>query len=372
MKTDSRIKRGFVEAVAAAFVVAVLAGCGGKRTDDAALPVVQRENTPPTVGYIVLKPGDFADEILSNGTLASYREAEVKWKATEEIVRVFVKDGDRVAKGQVLAQLDKTDAEAGVQRSRDEMVKAMLDMQDFLIGQGYQLSDTSNIPAKIRDVAQLKSGYRSAVLSHKAAMTVLGNTTLRAPISGVIANISAKEHNGAAAGEMFCKILDNSSMKATFPLMEDELHSVPKGTIVEVALVSNEKETRTGKVETINPVVNSDGLANATAVIKSVPRNWFDGMKVSVRIQKMKPSMLVVPKSAVVIRDGKHVAFTIRGGKAYWNYVTIGMENSRENTKETGLSSGDRVIVAGNNYLAHLSQIITGRNASVPQSGSGK
>ena len=372
MKTDSRIKRGFVEAVAAAFVVAVLAGCGGKRTDDAALPVVQRENTPPTVGYIVLKPGDFADEILSNGTLASCREAEVKWKATEEIVRVFVKDGDRVAKGQVLAQLDKTDAEAGVQRSRDEMAKAMLDMQDFLIGQGYQLSDTSNIPAKIRDVAQLKSGYRSAVLSHKAAMTVLGNTTLRAPISGVIANISAKEHNGAAAGEMFCKILDNSSMKATFPLMEDELHSVPKGTRVEVALVSNEKETRTGKVETINPVVNSDGLANATAVIKSVPRNWFDGMKVSVRIQKMKPSMLVVPKSAVVIRDGKHVAFTIRGGKAYWNYVTIGMENSREYTIETGLSSGDSVIVAGNNYLAHLSQIITGRNAGVPQSGSGK
>ena len=66
----------------------------------------------------------------------------------------------------------------------------------------------------------------------------------------------------------------------------------------------------------------------------------------------------VVPKTAVVLRTGKQVVFTVVDGKAVWNYVQTGLENATEYTV-TGetLKEGDPVIVTGNINLAHESPV---------------
>ncbi|MDD4032931.1 MAG: hypothetical protein PHS48_06780 [Bacteroidales bacterium] len=50
--------------------------------------------------------------------------------------------------------------------------------------------------------------------------------------------------------------------------------------------------------------------------------------------------------------------FTLVDGKAFWNYVTTGLENATEYTIEEGLKPGDQVIVSGNINLAHESPVI--------------
>jgi Na+-driven multidrug efflux pump len=62
---------------------------------------------------------------------------------------------------------------------------------------------------------------------------------------------------------------------------------------------------------------------------------------------------LVVPKSAVVLRSGKQVVFTLTEDKAYWNYVHTGLENADSYTIIDGLKEGDIVITSGNINLAH-------------------
>ena len=66
----------------------------------------------------------------------------------------------------------------------------------------------------------------------------------------------------------------------------------------------------------------------------------------------------VVPKTAVVLRTGKQVVFTVVDGKAVWNYVQTGLENATEYTV-TGetLKEGDLIIVTGNINLAHESPV---------------
>lgn len=58
--------------------LAATAGCGGKKDGGKDIPVQRQEEERPTVEYIVLKPSEFADEVLSNGVLASARKAVVK------------------------------------------------------------------------------------------------------------------------------------------------------------------------------------------------------------------------------------------------------------------------------------------------------
>lgn len=349
--------------------LAATAGCGGKKDGGKDIPVQRQEEERPTVEYIVLKPSEFADEVLSNGVLSSARKAVVKWKATGMITRVMVKGGDHVAAGQTLATQDRTEAETALQRARDDRARAVLEMQDFLIGQGYRLADSAKVPKKIRDIAMLKSGYRTAELSLRTAEREIANTSLKAPIAGVVANLTTMAHNTATAGEELCTILDNSRLQVDFPLMEGEATAARRGTPVEVSPLAAEADdtpTASGRIEEVNPVVGQDGLVNAVASLSAKrPEGWIDGMKVNVKIRKMRGNMLVVPKSAVVVRDGKQVVFTIHeGGYAYWNYVSIGLENSDSYTIVSGLESGDSVVVAGNERLAHLAKIIIGKDRS--------
>ena len=80
----------------------------------------------------------------------------------------------------------------------------------------------------------------------------------------------------------------------------------------------------------------------------------FDGMNVRVTVKRRVPGQLVVPKTAVVLRSGRQVVFTLREGKAQWNYVQTGLENMTEYTVTgDGLEEGAQVIVTGNVNLAH-------------------
>ena len=51
-------------------------------------------------------------------------------------------------------------------------------------------------------------------------------------------------------------------------------------------------------------------------------------MNVRVSVQRSLGKQLVVPKTAVVLRSGKQVVFTLVDGHAYWNYVRTGLENA--------------------------------------------
>ncbi len=62
---------------------------------------------------------------------------------------------------------------------------------------------------------------------------------------------------------------------------------------------------------------------------------------------------LVIPKSAVVLRSGRQVVFTLDGDKAMWHYVTTGLENLDQYTVTDGLAPGMTVITSGNINLAH-------------------
>lgn len=81
-------------------------------------------------------------------------------------------------------------------------------------------------------------------------------------------------------------------------------------------------------------------------------------MNVRIIVENSLSNMLVVPKDAVVERDGYHVVFIYRNGRAVWTYVDIAYSNLTSyaiigcKKKETEIHDGDIIITSGNLNLA--------------------
>ena len=140
-------------------------------------------------------------------------------------------------------------------------------------------------------------------------------------------------------------------------MLENELPLVKAGDRVEVTPYSDAVSHYVGRVVEINPLVDEKGMVRVKAEVDGKGR-LFSGMNVRVSVHRSLGRQLVIPKSAVVLRSGKQVAFTLENGKAMWNYVHTSLENSDCYSLAEGLEEGDTVIVTGNVNLAHESPVV--------------
>ena len=305
-----------------------------------------------------VKKEAFGEELESNGTLEAIRKADLIWEINGNVSNVYVQNGQKVTQGQVLAELDKSDLEDEKQQAINTKEKAYIDYQDYLIGQGYNIQEIENIPEKIAQIGKIRSGYQHAEYTYKLIQKQLEKARIRAPFDGLLANINAAPGQKINSGTSFGLLLDTHNMTVSFPILEQEMEFIKKGRDISVFLSTNKQSTAKGFILSINPIVNDKGMIFIKATIPNPPSNWYEGMKVGILIHKIKEPKIVVPKNAVVLRDGKHVVFTYKHGRADWNYVTLGAEHSSSYVIEKGLEIGDSIIVSNTTYLAHFTPVI--------------
>ena len=104
------------------------------------------------------------------------------------------------------------------------------------------------------------------------------------------------------------------------------------------------------------------------AVTAQVPGadELMDGMNVRITVENSVPNQMVVPKSAVVIRDNMEVLFRIdpETGHSLWTYVNVLMSNTTEHVVEANkdrgaeLNVGDRIITSGNLNLGDDAEVV--------------
>lgn len=337
----------------------MMAACSAsseKSSSQESLSTVLQEVTNE-VSVMPLKKQLFQNEVVSNGKVSAAAYSDLYFASNERIARIYVQNGDRVCRGQKLAELDRFTLQNDLTQAANSLEKARLDLKDVLIGQGYIPDSMSAVPDDVMRVALIRSGYAQNEAAYEKARYQMDRAVLVSPYDGVVANLFSKENNPAETGKAFCRVIATDSMEVDFTLMEGELYAVHKGDAVKIAAYAGDGEEYTGRVTEINPLVESDGMVQAKARVNGSPR-LYEGMNVRVRIQQAFGQELVVPKSAVVLRSGRQVVFTLEDGLAIWNYIQTGKENLDEYTITEGLEEGDTVIVSGNVNLAHESPVV--------------
>lgn len=314
------------------------------------------------VNIIVLEDTDFKEELVSNGKLKALRKSILTFKISGELEYLAVRNGEFVKEGQVIARLQQFEVRQELEKAQIQFDQASIEMKDELLMKGYTTNDLSDIPEEVIKTAAIRTGLTTAENQLKTAQHNLEATVLKAPFSGKIANLKCKVFEQVSPGDDFCLLIDDSVFEVEFSVLETELQEVRIGKDVKIVPFALDTLVN-GKVSEKNPVVAETGLLNVKALIRN-PGFLIEGMNVKVFVESIVPHQLVVPKSAVVLRQNQEVLFKYTGGMAFWTYVMTTHENSNSYAviaqpgKGGALSAGDTVIISGNLNLAHESNVV--------------
>jgi membrane fusion protein, multidrug efflux system len=346
-----------------ALLIFFLYTCGSKTTESTANSEKRQytEQKNP-VSVIVLQKGPFRKELVNNGKLIALRKTDLQFRVGEQLEKLSFKNGDYVKAGQVIARLAPFTFGQQLGNAELQLKRTRMEMQNLLIGQGYTTLDTTKILPKIYEIAYVKSGYAEAFQSLQTAKFNFESSKLVAPFGGALANIEKKLYDQVMAGTTFCTLIDDSEFEVKFRIVESEVQDIHLNDEVQISPFSN-KKMYLGQISEINPVIDENGMVLVKALVKN-QGELMDGMNVKVIIGKGIPDQLVVPKSAVLLRDNQEVLFKYtKDGVAYWTYIQTLAENTTSYSvianpdKGATLAPGDTIIISGNLNLAHESKV---------------
>lgn len=341
---------------AALIVVSALNSSCRQKTNAEEEKMVNAESIPTDVyvDTIKLHRQTFHRQLICNGKLRAIEKCELAFTDGGIVKGVYVHNGCRVAKGQLIAKTDGGDATLEVEKATKQLEKAKVDLADRLIGLGYD-GISANVPADVMHRAKVASGYYLAQYQLQSARNSMDKCALVAPFAGRIADLENKRNQRL---DKLCTVINDTQLDVEFSVLEAEIKNIHKGQKVIVSPFVDETAQYAGTVTNINPTVSEKGLIKITARIPNPSGKMLDGMNVKVIIENDVAQSFVVPKDAVVERDGYHVAFLYKDGEAVWTYVDIAYSNIGSyaikgcERKETELYAGDVVITSGNLNLA--------------------
>lgn len=348
-------------------VAALVCGCKGKKESDAGEDTTQMARgsysaEKNVVTVVPLERKVFNKQLVCNGKLEAQSKVTVQFEAQGKIAQINVRDGQKVQKGQVLASLDKEQPRRQLEQARLAFDKAEMNLADRLLDYGYTLADTARIPADQKRVIYINSGFIDAQMALDNAERTYRQCDLKAPFSGKVASLKGRVHE---QGGQLCTLIDDSRYIVRFSVLETEYKFVRTGQQVLVSPFVDADVVLKGTILSINPTVDQNGQIAVTAQVPGSDK-LMDGMNVRITVENSVPDQLVVPKSAVVIRDNMEVLFRIdpNTGHSLWTYVNVLMSNTTEHVVEPNkdrgaeLNVGDLIITSGNLNLGDDAEVV--------------
>ncbi len=343
-------------AIALSFALFTLVSCkSGKPENPEELARRASHQEAVMVKTARLEPSTFYHEIVSNGKVFSSCKAVVPFKVNGIIEELYIRNGQKVKAGELLAVIEDFEHKTSLISARQALDKAGINFRDDLLSK-YLTADTSSLdPAKIR-TSRIRSGLDDALIALTRAEYNYNNTRIYSPLDGVVSNLEATRLNPSQNYKNLCTIVYNDVMYVEFPVMESEYGFISTGMPIGIIPFVDDSLVITGKIVQINPQVEDNGMIHVRAEFRNNGR-LIDGMNVKVLVRKPVYNRLVIPKEALVIRQGKDVVFVREDSLAIWKYVTVEHENSSVVSVSEGLLPGDLVIIRGNTNLAHETKV---------------
>jgi len=186
--------------------------------------------------------------VASDFVLEPGRDAHVRAQSAGVVEHVFVKSGDQVKQGQVIVVLSNAETEADARRQSQELAMADSSLRSAEAG-----SNSQKVAAAQQQQLQIEK--ESEVAKNKVE-----GLTIRAPFDGVIETPLLEQKSGQylSAGEEFCEVVDQSTMKARILVRDWELQDVSAGANAQLKVLSQPYRTYSGRVERVLPAAALD------------------------------------------------------------------------------------------------------------------
>lgn len=340
----------------------LVTACGGKP------PPESRQE--PSLAVTTIEPLQRAmDQTLTvSGSVGAWQEMSLGVELSGvRAAEVLVEVGDRVRAGQPLLLLDRRtlevqarQADAGLAQARAnlELARANLARGERLVAEGLiSSSDADELRAKL---ISAEAQLATAEADREAARLRLEFATLRAPDDGVISARSVQPGQVVNAGTELLRMIRQGRLEWRAELTESDLARVREGTVVE--LTGPQGEQVAGRVRAVAPAVDPATRTGLLYADLPQPGNLRAGMFAQGRVLLGEVPATVLPRDAVVFRDGIPYVFVARndvsaedGGVLFTveqRRIAIGLQQGDLTEVRAGLEAGDRVVVRGAGFLS--------------------
>ena len=303
------------------------------------------------------------EKISYTGTLEALTKVNITPEVGGKITRIHVQAGDRVAKGQLLAELETESIRLQLRQAEAAVAVAEASHADALRNKERmdRLIKESAVSEQQREKVQLAFDAAAAQLEQaKAALNLarhaLDVSIMRAPFAGVVASKNAEVGDvinpmmggfGAGGAGGVLTLMDYSRIKVPVAVSPEDIGRIAKGQEAVLRVGSLPGREFRGLVRIVNltadPLSKKFGvevvLENPDAVLRP---GTFGNLAFEVASHE---DALVVPQAAVL--ENAYV-FVVEGGKAVRRNVSLGIQNTTMIEVLDGLAAGDKVVAEGN------------------------
>ena len=394
-KRRKRIIYGSIAAVLVLVVAGVLiaATSGGTKIDPSKLAKVEK--------------GDLAKSVVATGKIEPITKVEIKSKASGIVKKLYVDYGDKVKKGQVLAELDKEEIQARVAQARAQLEassaslngtradleRAKVDAEGpdvpllkraYVRAQGmakegvvsasalddaqknYEMAlNKQNVSKAQLQVLQAKIGQAQGQVAQdranlKQLEEQLGYTTVESPIDGIVLSRDVEIGDAVSSilvlgssATLVMTLGDTSEVYVKGKVDESDIGKVYLGQPARIKVESFKDKTFTGKVTKISPMgVEKD---NVTTFEVRVSINNPEGILKAMMtanaeiILEEHKNVLQIPEGSIIYDKDKKASVEVPDPKAKEGKkklaVNIGISNGAKTELLQGLKEGDQVVL---------------------------
>jgi membrane fusion protein (multidrug efflux system) len=302
-----------------------------------------------------VRRGSILERISAPGSLRARRESRIGAEVSGRIQRVFVSDGDRVAAGDPLFQIDREpyemalrQASAGLDLARAERAQIEADLARANALSRSDIVAVEQLERMRTQVAVAKARERQASESVALARHHLEQTLVAAPFAGSIAQRLVDEGTTALVQPQTIVVVlqETDQLEAEANIPESQLSAVQVGdaAFVHVEGLPQPIETSVSAVsDTIDP------QARTYRVQMLVP-NPDHALKAGIFaridiVPSARRDVLLVPRAAVRSEEGGNRVLVVRDGRAQAIPVRIGVVSENEAEVISGIDAGSEVIV---------------------------
>jgi RND family efflux transporter MFP subunit len=272
------------------------------------------------------------------------------------VKRVLVNEGQAVGRGQLIAEMDETQA-----RNLLSGAEAAMDQANDALKRFKMLHDNGSLP-EVQWV-EIQSKVAQAKSQYEIAKKNLADCRLTAPVSGIIGKKLVGAGETALPSQAVVTILDISSVKVKVSIPEAEISGITASTPTTIAVEAAQATVSGGKIE---KGVQADALTHTYDVrinVQNADRKLLPGMVASVKFisegsQSIAGKTLPVT-SVQKAADGSLFVWTVaKDSTAHRSKVSIGATNGNHVAIKDGIEMGQRVVTEGYQKLSEGTKVV--------------
>lgn len=355
-----------IAAVAAIATLAVWLLSGGKKEEKI------------TFDTAAVAPANIMNSITATGTIEPVTSVTVGTQVSGIVSKLFVDYNSVVKKGQVIAELDKTNLMSQLNTAKTQLATAQsqLNYQTANYKRYKTLFEKGLVAADDFDNAKLsytqaKEQVASAKEEVQRAQTNLGYATITSPIDGVVLSKSVEEGQTVAASfstpELFTIAQDLTNMQVVADVDEADIGDVKEGERVTFTVDAYPDDTFEGEVKQVRQEATTTNNVVTYEVVISAPNadlKLKPGLTANVTIYTAeRKGVLSVPSKAlrftpqketvgkmkiVDVANAKNKVWTIEGNSIVAHKVNIGMTDGTNTQIVGGIAEGTKIVTGLN------------------------